>query len=185
MARIKVPANVEGTLAWLDQAELAACRRFNRVVHSAGFLRMFQAASRLGDGMLWYALIPAIAVLFGPEGRHAALQCAMAGPVGLVVYRSLKNVLVRERPYITHVAIVRAGRPLDRFSFPSGHTLHAVSFTLLICAEVPLLALLLVPAAIAIAASRVVLGLHYPSDVAAGGLLGAAIAWLTMGVIGP
>jgi undecaprenyl-diphosphatase len=184
MARIKAAADVEAVLAWLDQVELAACRRFNRVVHSAGFLKVFQAASRLGDGVLWYSLIPAIAVLFGREGRHVALQCAAAGPVGLIVYRSLKNRLVRERPYITHGAIVCAGRALDRFSFPSGHTLHAVSFTLLICTGLPQLALLLVPAALSIAVSRVVLGLHYPSDVAAGGLIGAAIASLTMGLTG-
>lgn len=184
MARIKTPASVAGALAWLDQAELAACRRFNQVVRSAGLLKMFQVASRLGDGPLWYTLIAAIALFFGLDGRHAALQCAVAGPVGLLVYRSLKNILVRERPYITHGAIVCAGQPLDRFSFPSGHTLHAVSFTLLICTGLPVLALLLVPVALVIAVSRVVLGLHYPSDVAAGGLIGALIASLTMGAMG-
>ncbi|HEV7631790.1 MAG TPA: phosphatase PAP2 family protein, partial [Steroidobacteraceae bacterium] len=66
--------------------------------------------------------------------------------------------------------------PLDRFSFPSGHTLHAVSFTLIASMAFPLLALLLVPLALLIALSRVVLGLHYPSDVLAGALLGAGVA---------
>jgi undecaprenyl-diphosphatase len=71
---------------------------------------------------------------------------------------------------------VCAGKALDRFSFPSGHTLHAVSFTLIICTALPVLALILVPLALLIALSRVVLGLHYPSDVLAGGVLGAVIA---------
>ena len=89
-------------------------------------LCVFQIASRLADGVLWYALIATLALFYGSEGRLVALQCVAAGVSGLVVYRLLKNVLVRERPDMTHAAIVGAGKPLDRFSFPSGHTLHAV-----------------------------------------------------------
>src|SRR5690348_15063444 len=112
MARTTSPARVFGFLAWLDQVELEACRRFNRVVHSAGLLKLFRVASRVGDGVLWYVLIALLAVTCGAEGRHMALQSAVAGIAGLVLYRVLKNVLVRERPYITHAIIVCAGRPL-------------------------------------------------------------------------
>lgn len=184
MARIAAPARVTGAIAWLDQAELNACRRFNRTVRTAGLLRLFQVASRLGDGVLWYSLVAVLALFFGDKGRMVALQCAAAGISGLAIYRLLKNVLVRERPYMTHAAIVCAGRPLDRFSFPSGHTLHAVSFTLVICSSLPLMAVLLLPAAVLIALSRVVLGLHYPTDVLAGGLLGAVIGNLSIALIG-
>jgi undecaprenyl-diphosphatase len=171
-------------IAWLDQAELNVCRRFNRDVRSAGLVKVFQIASRLGDGVLWYTLMAVLALFFGSEGRLAALQCVLAGSSGLMIYRLLKNVLVRERPYMTHAAIVCAGKPLDRFSFPSGHTLHAVSFTLIICSSLPVLALVLVPAALLIALSRVVLGLHYPTDVLAGALLGAVIGGASMMLIG-
>jgi undecaprenyl-diphosphatase len=125
-----------------------------------------------------------LALVGGAPGRQVAAQCAVAGLAGLVLYRALKNLLVRERPYMTHEAIVCAGRPLDRFSFPSGHTLHAVSFTLIVCSALPLMAAVLVPVALLIAASRAVLGLHYPSDVLAGGLLGASIALTTMSWMG-
>ncbi|HTQ35694.1 MAG TPA: phosphatase PAP2 family protein [Steroidobacteraceae bacterium] len=179
MARITASARVVEVLARLDQVELAACRSFNRAVRSAGLLKLFQVASRVGDGVLWYTLIAVLALAYGPAGRHIALHCAIAGVTGLAVYRALKNVLVRERPYITHTAIVCAGRPLDRFSFPSGHTLHAVSFTTIICGGIPELAWILVPMALLIAGSRVVLGLHYPSDVVAGGIIGAVLAGLT------
>lgn len=180
MARLIAPAKVLTAIAWLDQAELAACRAFNRTVRRAGLLRLFQIASRMGDGVLWYSIIAVLAVAGGAPGRQLAAQCAVAGAVGLALYRLLKNVLVRERPYMTHAAIVCAGRPLDRFSFPSGHTLHAVSFTLIICSALPPLMAVLIPVALLIAASRVVLGLHYPTDVLAGGVLGAVIALTTM-----
>jgi undecaprenyl-diphosphatase len=184
MARNSAPARVLGAIAWLDQAELKACRRFNRAVRLAGLLKVFQVASRLGDGVIWYTLIAVLALFYGPEGRQIALQCAVAGISGLAIYRALKNVLVRERPYITHATILCAGKPLDRFSFPSGHTLHAVSFTLVVCSSLPMLGLVLVPAAVLIALSRVVLGLHYPSDVVAGGLLGALVGSLSMALVG-
>jgi undecaprenyl-diphosphatase len=178
MARIVAPTRVLALIARLDAAELAACRRFNAIVRQAGAVRLFRVASRLGDGVLWYTLIAALALFFGATGRLVALQAAVAGVSGLLVYRALKGVLVRERPFITHSSIVCAARPLDRFSFPSGHTLHAVSFTVVIGSSLPLVGLLLLPVALLIAMSRVVLGLHYPSDVLVGGLLGAGIARL-------
>jgi undecaprenyl-diphosphatase len=70
--------------------------------------------------------------------------------------------------------------PLDRYSFPSGHTLHAVTFTAIAIHHVPMLAVPLVPFALLIGASRVVLGLHYPTDVLAGATLGAGIAASTL-----
>jgi len=72
--------------------------------------------------------------------------------------------------------------PLDEFSFPSGHTLQAVSFTIVALAWYPHLAPLLLGFTALIGASRVILGLHYPSDVLAailiGSGLGATSLWL-------
>jgi len=66
--------------------------------------------------------------------------------------------------------------PLDEFSFPSGHTLHAVAFTVVALAYYPALAPLLLPFTASVAASRVVLGLHYPSDVLAATGIGITLA---------
>lgn len=160
----------------LDNAELRWCVAFNRAVGLAGLRRTFQVASRLGDGVVWYLLIALLPLMYGRGGMETALRMAIAGLAGLLLYKALKRRLVRERPFITHSAITRAAAPLDRFSFPSGHTLHAVSFTAIAVGAFPVLGFVLVPLALIIALSRVVLGLHYPSDVAAGALLGYGVA---------
>ena len=165
-------------LARVDAAEYGLCLRLN---HGAAFpvpRRIFQAASRLGDGVIWYLLIVLLPCLYGRPALRPAVVMALTGALGLAVYKVLKRAFVRERPFITHAAIDRAMAPLDRYSFPSGHTLHAVSFALHACVHFPQLAWVLVPLALTIAASRVVLGLHYPTDVLAGAVLGALLGAL-------
>jgi len=88
----------------------------------------------------------------------------------------LKRGTGRRRPYEVVPAVSAGAAPLDAFSFPSGHTLHAVAFTLVAASYYPALAAPLAAFALLVAASRVVLGLHYPSDVLAGAALGAVIA---------
>ena len=83
---------------------------------------------------------------------------------------------MRQRPYLLHGGITLGTAPLDRCSFPSGHTLHAVAFTVVALAYYPQLAWLLIPFASFVAVSRVILGLHYPSDVVAGAVIGALLA---------
>lgn len=169
---------INTVIARFDAAEYGLCRRLNRGASFALPRRIFQIASWLGNGIVWYALILALPVLFGRTAAKPAIVMALTGALGVLIYAMLKRVFVRERPFITHAAIDRGAAPLDRYSFPSGHTLHAVSFTWQACAHFPELAWVLVPLAALIAGSRVVLGLHYPSDVLAGAAIGAALAEL-------
>ena len=165
-------------MARVDAAEYGLCRRLNRGAAFALPRRIFQVASRLGDGIAWYVLLLALPVLYGTAAVRPAAVMALTGALGVLIYALLKRLFVRERPFITHAGIDRAAAPLDRYSFPSGHTLHAVSFTWQALVHFPELAWVLVPLAALIAASRVVLGLHYPSDLLAGAAIGAALAEL-------
>ena len=161
-----------------DAAEARLCRCLNR---GADFLIprcIFQLASRLGDGIVWYVLIAALPLLYGRRALAPDVAMACTGALGLLTYRMLKRACVRERPFITHSTIDVAMRPLDRYSFPSGHTLHAVAFALQASLHFPQLAWVLIPLAALIAGSRVVLGLHYPTDVLAGAVLGALLGAL-------
>jgi undecaprenyl-diphosphatase len=101
---------------------------------------------------------------------------ALTGLSAAMLYRLLKRWTRRPRPFRAHREIVAHVAPLDEFSFPSGHTLHAVAFSLVALAYFPLLAPLLVTFTLLVAISRVVLGLHYPSDVLAATIIGSLLA---------
>jgi|SRR5688572_28847086 len=165
-----------------DAAELSLCLYFNRACGRPAVKDFFGAISRLGDGAAWYVLIFALPFIHPWAGPMPSVRMAMTGVVGVLIYKALKHTLVRERPFIASAAISLGTAPLDRYSFPSGHTLHAVSFTTMTVSQFPEFAILLVPLAALIAASRVVLGLHYPSDVAAGALLGFGLARLSLAI---
>jgi undecaprenyl-diphosphatase len=175
--------NVELTGLWrrFDFLEQSLCLRANRGCRYPAIRRLFTTVSRLGDGPFWYLLMLTFAVS-GEQGATVAAQMAITGLAGLAIYRPLKHRLVRERPYISHAAIQLGTAPLDRYSFPSGHTLHAVAFTLVATAHVPQLWPILGAFTLLVAASRVVLGLHYPSDVVVGALIGATLAGTCLAV---
>lgn len=159
-------------LAW----DAALCRRCSRLQHQPALTALLRAVSRIGDGVFWYALMAVLPLLYGPAGVRASVHMALAGLVCLLVYRWLKRRTARPRPAGVVTDVRTATHVLDEFSFPSGHTLHAVAFTLIAVHHFPQMHVLLVPLCMLIALSRPALGLHYPSDVLAGALLGAGIA---------
>jgi undecaprenyl-diphosphatase len=161
-------------------AERRLCLAMNRWGARHALRRFFGVISRLGDGVFWYALIAVLATFGGTRGIVAALHMALTGVVATTMYKGLKRWTRRPRPFRTHDAIVPYVAPLDEFSFPSGHTLHAVSFTLIALAYFPLLAPLLVPFTVLVMLSRIVLGLHYPSDVLAATVIGALLGTLSL-----
>ena len=142
----------------------------------------FGIVSRLGDGVFWYALMLALFAVDGRRGLFAAAHMAATGLAALLLYRLLKRYTRRPRPFRACPGVIARVPPLDEFSFPSGHTLQAVGFTVVALAWYPLLAPLLLAFTALVAASRVILGLHYPSDVLAaigiGGALGELSLWL-------
>ncbi len=157
--------------------DLALCLRFNRACVFAPVRRFFAVVSWLGNGKFWYVLMLVLPLVHGREGLDVSLRMALAGIAGVLVYKLIKHLTHRPRPFMADDAIVLGAAPLDQFSFPSGHTLHAVMFTLIVCAGFPAWAWLLVPFTLMVAASRVILGLHYPTDVVLGALVGLVLAF--------
>lgn len=164
----------------IRSGEWRVCLACNRWAMRRAIARFFGAISRLGDGVFWYALMALLALFGAAQGRIAVLQMALTGLLAAGLYRALKHWTRRPRPYRAHQEIIAHVPPLDEFSFPSGHTLHAVSFSIVALVYFPALAPLLVPFTLLVAASRVILGLHYPSDVIAASVIGCALAALSL-----
>jgi undecaprenyl-diphosphatase len=105
---------------------------------------------------------------------------AATGLTALMLYRLLKRWTRRPRPFRNCPGVIAHVPPLDEFSFPSGHTLQAVAFTVVALAWYPVLAPLLLSFTVLVAASRVILGLHYPSDVLAAIAIGSGLGSLSL-----
>ena len=159
------------------EMDLKGCVVLNHLLHSKGVAAFFKMISRLGNGIFWYVMIIAAWLLQGLIYSMQLLYLILGSTFGTVLYRILKTKTSRPRPYQVHHQLIRLGEhPLDHYSFPSGHTLHAVMATTLLGYSVPLLLILMLPFTILVALSRMILGLHYPSDVAIGAVIGATVA---------
>lgn len=167
----------------MHQLDSNVCVAVNHTSQYRLIRNCFRVVSRLGDGIIWYTLMIGILYTHGANGVLPVLHMALAGLVGTLTYKWLKGKTLRPRPYEVCQDIFLTGKPLDKFSFPSGHTLHAVVFGLVALSYYPLLSVVIVPFVMMVGLSRVVLGLHYPSDVLAGAAIGAAIAGVSFLIV--
>jgi undecaprenyl-diphosphatase len=145
------------------------------------------AATRLGDGWLWLA-ISALLATGGSRGLRVLSAGAVSAGLANVLLLCVKGRIRRARPCEQarppHFDVDPLGWfTSDRFSFPSGHALNAFAIGSVIALAFPLAAVPVLAAAASVAASRVVVGLHWPSDVIAGALGGLLIGtsvWLAL-----
>jgi len=161
---------------WLVAREMAICGALNRISRPPKVRKFFVLISRLGDGAVWYALLCSLPLLYGEVGLSTSASMIKVGLVNFTLYKVIKNFSARQRPCAVSAAIDLGTPPLDQYSFPSGHTMHAVAFSMVVTAHHPELAVLLLPLSSLIAMSRVILGLHFPTDVIAGGVIGGYVA---------
>jgi undecaprenyl-diphosphatase len=125
----------------------------------------------------YYPLIPVLLFLLDPAGAYSFLiSAAIAFIIELPAYKIIKKCVKRFRPYEVNKNIKNRIMPSDRFSLPSGHTAAAWVIALLIAIHFPLLAIPVSIWAILVGISRIYLGVHYPTDVLAGFILGAVSA---------
>lgn len=134
-------------------------------------------ATRGGDGWIWYAM-GLVILLFGGQQRFAAVAAAaVAAGVGSAVFLYVKRKTCRKRP--CHIAPHCWAQllPPDQFSFPSGHSITAFSVAVSLGMFYPTLLYGLLFCAFSIAVSRILLGMHFLSDVVVGSGLGAMLGY--------
>jgi undecaprenyl-diphosphatase len=132
-------------------------------------------ASRAGDGWGWVLLGVGI-LLWGGEKRFAALEAGLiATGTGQILFNVVKRITGRARPCATEASCWATLLPPDRFSFPSGHTITAFAVAVPIGLFYPALLPVLIFCAMSVASSRVLLGLHFLSDVIAGIAIGCGL----------
>lgn len=133
------------------------------------------AATRMGDGWLWYSLGAILLAFGGPRGYAAVGAAGSAAILGIFVFKLLKKISHRPRPCEIHPHCWSTILPPDKFSFPSGHTMTAFAIALAVSYFYPTLEWPLYFLALSISFSRIVLGMHFLSDVLAGALLGTGL----------
>lgn len=174
------PIQDSAALRYLIIADRQVTIQLNQLSRWRAIRRFFRVISNLGDGKFWYTLILLIPIACGMQGLFYAGQLGISGLLTLLIYKSLKGVTQRPRPGAVHQQILAGTIALDEYSFPSGHTMHAVMFTTVAGSLIPELLPILMIFTILVAASRVVLGLHYPTDVLLGAMFGYGIGLLSV-----
>ena len=140
------------------------------------------AATRAGDGWLWY-LCGLAALLFGRADRLVSVAAAgSAALVGIGIFTSLKKLSGRRRPCEIEPHVWATLLPPDQFSFPSGHTITAFAVAISFSTFFPLFFPALLFCALSIAASRILLGMHFLSDVIVAAILGTGLALISHGI---
>jgi undecaprenyl-diphosphatase len=160
---------------FIERRDHRVMRRMNRWRAPRWIRYWMIAATRAGDGWLWYSLAGVLLAFGGAQRFQAVGAAASSALVGIGVFKLLKRMSQRPRPCQIEPHCWSKVLPPDRFSFPSGHTMTAFSIALVLSyfyrgVEFPLYFM-----AGSIAISRVVLGMHFVSDVLAGAVLGVGL----------
>jgi undecaprenyl-diphosphatase len=152
-------------------------RRVHRWRAPRWFRILMIVATRGGDGWLWYAF-GMILLWGGGAQRYAAIGAAGCSAVaGILLFRALKRTSRRKRPCEIEPHCWASILPPDKYSFPSGHAITAFAVAISVGLFYPELQGCLLAAAFLIATSRIILGMHFLSDVLAGAAIGAGLGF--------
>jgi undecaprenyl-diphosphatase len=153
----------------------------HRVIWLNGALWLLSAVTR--GGMLFLA-IAAIAALVRRRASTFITVAIAIAIATLVADHVLKPLVQRRRPFVVAPAAHVIGGKPDDPSWPSGHAANAVAGALTLSRVVPQAAPVWWGLAVAVAYSRVYLGVHYPADVVGGAIVGLCSGFASVAIVG-
>ena len=172
------------TLKTIHEYDLNLFNHLNHARLNADLMTVNRYISKTGDGFLYLLLL---AWIGWQEGYHNALFLAIL--IGFVierpVYYILKNSFKRNRPASVLEGFRSTIKPSDQFSFPSGHTSAAFMVAVLCGYFYPVLMIFLLGWAFLVGLSRIILGVHFPTDTLVGMCLGVSAALVSLEMILP
>ena len=174
----------QSMLSFIEHRDQRLMRRLNRWPAPRWIRIWMICATRGGDGWLWYAMGLIILLFGGPERFRAVAAAGLASGLGIALFLKIKRATGRRRPSAFEPHCWATLLPPDQFSFPSGHTITAFAVALSLTEFYPTLALGLFFCALSVALSRILLGMHFVSDVLAGAVIGAGLAFGSVYLIG-
>jgi undecaprenyl-diphosphatase len=151
--------------------------------HQQRLAKLAKVISKTGDGYLQILLPTALFLTDAPQGKPFFSAVLLAFSIQLPVYWLLKNSLKRRRPPQVIPAFHSFIAASDQFSFPSGHSAAAFLLANLTALFYGAVAWPLYLWAVCVSCSRVVLGVHFPTDILAGISLGSFTAFYIFPVI--
>lgn len=167
----------EALRSYIERRDHRLMRRVNRW-RAPRWIRLWMICStRLGDGWLWYTLGIILIAFGGPTGRETARSATAAAGAGIALFQAIKRLSGRKRPCALERHCWAAILPPDQFSFPSGHSIMAFAIAISVGLCYPDLLAFLIFCALSIAASRIILGMHFLSDVIAGCAAGILLGY--------
>ena len=153
----------------IDTSTFIWCNRFQQ---RDRIIRFFRRVSRTGDGY-GYVVLAIVAFTFGNHtGKLFVETGLLAYLIEIPLFIGLKNLIKRDRPFVRLQNTSSAIQPSDKFSLPSGHTAGAFLMATLGSEFYPIVLPVAFVWASLVGLSRVMLGVHYPTDILAGALLG-------------
>ncbi|XOV90273.1 MAG: phosphatase PAP2 family protein [Pseudomonadota bacterium] len=166
----------DGMLETIHRWDVNTFQRITTWWPQGTLVKLARLVSRTGDGWA-YPLVPLVLYLLGLPGVEQFFYIAAAAfAIERTIYPVAKKSFKRRRPYNIVPDFTSHIIASDEFSFPSGHTSAAfLMITALVLCFGPGFALLYLWAG-AVGASRVILGVHFPTDILVGAALGSAIA---------
>ena len=168
----------------LIELDLAAVHLFSRTARTALGKFLAVAISKLGNGWIYLILAPIVLVGLGWQGMHVAALAGLNAALLHMLYPLIKRRFGRKRPFQIDPRLPSLLRTLDDHSFPSGHAMTLTGVLAPIVIAWPATTLSAGLLLLTMAWSRIATAHHYPSDVAAGVALGAALSYpLASGVL--